>query len=75
MLRECNEKIVFYRCKKANNGDIVPFNYNIASSLMVFIFTMKEMGFLELGINTKGYFRVDEIYDEFQFGDIIFSIL
>lgn len=62
MLRECNEKIVFYRCKKANNGDIVPFNYNIANSLM---------GFLEMGINTKGYFRVDEIYNDFQFGDIL----
>lgn len=62
MLRECNEKIVFYRCKKANNGDIIPFNYNIANSLM---------GFLEMGINTKGYFRVDEIYDDFQFGDIL----
>lgn len=62
MLRECHEKIVFYRCKKANNGDIVPFNYNIATSLM---------GFLELGINTKGYFLVNEIYDEFKFGDIL----
>ena len=62
MLRECNEKIVFYRCKKANNGDIVPFNYNIANSLL---------GFLDMGINTKGYFKVDEIYDDFQFGDIL----
>lgn len=62
MLRECNEKIVFYRCKKANNGDVIPFNYNIANSLM---------GFLEMGINTKGYFSVDEIYDDFQFGDIL----
>ena len=24
-----------------------------------------------MGINTKGYFRVDEIYDDFQFGDNI----
>ena len=37
ILRECNEKIVFYRCKKANNGDIIPFNYNIANSLMGFL--------------------------------------
>lgn len=61
-MRECNEKIVFYRCKKANNGDIIPYNHNIANSIM---------GFLQLGINTKGYFRVDEIYDDFQFGDIL----
>ena len=53
---------VVQRCKKANNGDIVPFNYNIANSLM---------GFLELGINTKGYFSVKDIYDEIEFGDIL----
>lgn len=62
MFRECGEKVVFYRCKRANNNDIVPYNYNISNAVM---------GFLELGINTKGYFRVDEIYDEFQIGDIL----
>lgn len=31
------EKMVYYRCKYANNGDIVPFNYNIATGVMGFL--------------------------------------
>ena len=53
---------VFYRVKKTPEGDIIPFNYNISQSLD---------GALQCGLLTRSYFRVDEIYDEYELGDIV----
>lgn len=53
---------VFYRVKKAPDGNIIPFNYNISNALD---------GALQCGLLTRSYFRVDEIYDEYELGDIV----
>lgn len=53
---------VFYRVKKTPEGDIIPFNYNISQSLE---------GALQCGLLTRSYFRVDEIYEEYELGDIV----
>lgn len=53
---------VFYRVKKTPEGDIIPFNYNISQSLD---------GALQCGLLTRSYFRVDEIYEEYELGDIV----
>lgn len=53
---------VFYRVKRTPDGDIIPYNYNIAQSLD---------GALQCGLLTRSYFRVDEIYDDYELGDIV----
>lgn len=53
---------VFFRVKKTLDGDIIPYNYNIGNSLE---------GALQLGLETKSYFIVDEIIDEYELGDIV----
>lgn len=53
---------VFYRVKRTPDGDIIPYNSNIAQSLD---------GALQYGLLTRSYFRVDEIYDDYELGDIV----
>lgn len=52
---------VFYRVKKTPEGNIIPFNYNIANALD---------GALQLGLECIPYFRVDEIIEQYYLSDI-----
>ena len=52
---------VFYRVKKTPDGNIIPFNYNIANALD---------GALQLGLECIPYFKVDEIIEQYSLSDI-----
>lgn len=52
---------VFYRVKKTPDGQVIPYNYNIANALD---------GALQLGLECIPYFRVDEIIDSYSISDI-----
>lgn len=52
---------VYYRVKKTPEGNIIPFNYNIANALD---------GALQLGLECIPYFRVDEIIEQYSLADI-----
>ena len=52
---------VFYRIKK-NGAYNIPYSYNIANALD---------GALQLGLECIPYYRVDEIIDEYELGDLV----
>lgn len=52
---------VFYRVKNTPDKQIVPFSSNIASALQ---------GALELGLECIPYFKVEEIVEQYELGDI-----
>ena len=55
---------VFYRVRQAQNGEIIPYNHNIYCALD---------GALQLGLICIPYFRVDEIIDNYERGDLVFD--
>ena len=53
---------VFYRVKKTPEGNIIPYNYNIANALD---------GALQLSLQCIPYFKVDEIIEQYSLADIV----
>ena len=53
---------VFYRVKTISNNQTIPFNYNIANALE---------GALQLGLECIPYLNVDDIFNDYQKGDIV----
>ena len=55
---------IFARLKKIHDQycTSMPYNYNIANAMQ---------GFQEMGFEIITYYSVNEIYDDFEFGDIL----
>ena len=53
---------VFYRVKNTADGDIIPYSINIYNALD---------GAIQLGLETKKFFNVNDIIDEYEKGDIV----
>lgn len=53
---------VFYRIKNTPDGNIIPYNYNIANALD---------GALQLGLECISYYKVNEIIDRYELSDLV----